>query len=65
MVVDLSEAIIADLEAEVYKLKCEIRELKQTKEIIKEVTATDSVPLSKYKNLEKLYNDLWDETQAF
>ena len=65
MVVDLSEAIIADLEAEVYKLRCEIRELKQTKEIVKEVAAIDSVPLSKYKNLEKLYNDLWDETQAF
>jgi hypothetical protein len=62
MVVDLSEAIIANLEAEVYKLRCEIRELKQTKEI---VTATDSVPLSKYKDLEKLYNDLWEETQAF
>jgi hypothetical protein len=60
MVVDLSEAIIANLEAEVYKLRCEIRELKQTKEIVKEV-----VPLSKYKDLEKLYNDLWEETQAF
>ncbi len=62
---DLTDQIIADLEQQVYKLRCEVRDLKNKPITIIEVPVAGTITLEEYRRLEKLYSDLWDETQSF
>lgn len=69
---DITDQIIADLEQQIYELKCEIRELKAKPAEVKEVSVAGlthlqgaSVTLEEYQRVCNLYKELLDETLPF
>jgi len=65
MGLDISDEIIESLEQEIYKLKCEIRELKSKPIVVKEVPIEGTVTLEEYQRVCALYKELLDETLPF
>lgn len=62
---DISDQIIADLEQQVYKLKCEVRDLKDKPSTIIEVPVAGTVTLEEYQRVCTLYQELLDDTLPF
>lgn len=62
---DITDQIIADLEQQIYQLKCELRELKASKEVTKEIPIEGTITLEEYQRVCTLYKELLDETLPF
>lgn len=62
---DITDQIIADLEQQVYELKCEVRELKAKPTEAKEISIIRTVTLEEYNRVCNLYKELLDETLPF
>jgi hypothetical protein len=55
----------ARIDLHIEALEAEVERLRARTVIVKEVVPADMVTREAYDQLQKLYNDLWNETQAW